>query len=197
MSRRSRPGAAVSLLLVVALTSCSSTEVGPQGEEGGSVVVSQDLEARTFMVNVFLTDEGFDPSIVFVPAGRQIRLTLRNRGTTEHHYRIVGLAPTDLRWRMEAEIDDYDLESSPEFADTYVDDVEHVLHHLAPSYVPFRAESPNGVRPIGNEVHGYAASGKIDVVTFYALETGSYTAVDALHPEIEGTLIVFDPTVGA
>ena len=40
-------------------------------------------------------------------------------------------------------------------------------------------------------------SGKIEVVSFFALETGTFPVVDALHPDIEGTLVVFDPGAGA
>ncbi len=158
-----------------------------------SVMVPADPDAGVFIANVNMTDAGFDPAILFLPAGRYVRLVLRNRGEEEHHYRVVGLIPAQLRWLRPADLDEDQIESSEEFVGVYEDDVEHVLHHLAPSYVPFKEESPAGIKPIGNEVHGYAATGKIDVVAFYALETGTYEVVDALFPEIKGQIIVFDP----
>lgn len=193
-----RPGLGIVIIVVIttlAVSACSdasdsSSTTSTTAFE--SVMVPRDVEAPEFVVNITMTDGGYEPDMVFVPAGRPIRLVLRNRGETEHHYRVVGLIPAELRWRMEAQLDDYDLDSG-EFADTYVDDIEHVLHHLAPTFVPFKEESPAGVRPIGNEVHGYAPSGKIDTVIFYALATGKYDVMDALYPEITGSMIVFDP----
>jgi hypothetical protein len=45
-----------------------------------------------------ISDSGIEPAIVFIPAGRPIQLMLRNRGATEHHYRVVGLVPDHLVW---------------------------------------------------------------------------------------------------
>ncbi|HMQ31849.1 MAG TPA: hypothetical protein PKD53_14065, partial [Chloroflexaceae bacterium] len=54
---------------------------------------------RYLTVNVELTDEGIVPAVVAIPAGREIKLVVRNRGTTEHHYQVIGLAPQGL-WRI-------------------------------------------------------------------------------------------------
>ena len=61
--------------------------------------------------------------------------------------------------------------------------------------VPTKPESPAGVKPLGTEVHGYAATGdlRIDVVYFYALTTGTYRVEDVLNPEIRGSVVVFLP----
>lgn len=178
--------------LALVAGACSDT-ASTSAPEAVSVVVPQDVTADEFLVNVILTDTGYEPETIFIPAGRPIRLVLRNRGETEHHYRVAGLIPSDLRWRLEPQLDTYDLESDPEFADAYVDDIEHILHHLTPTYVPFKEESRSGIKPIGNEVHGYTHRGTIDVMTFYALQTGSYDVIDELHPELTGTVVVFDP----
>ena len=60
-------------------------------EVGNTEVASADIEEAApvdkelpkFSVTVILTDNGFEPSAIFLPAGRQIRLVVRNRGTTE------------------------------------------------------------------------------------------------------------------
>ncbi|MBF8300934.1 MAG: DsbD protein, partial [Acidobacteria bacterium] len=49
-------------------------------------------------LNVAVSDEALRPAAVFVPAGRPVQLVLRNRGSMEHHYRVVGLRPDDLFW---------------------------------------------------------------------------------------------------
>src|SRR5512145_2081062 len=49
-------------------------------------------------LNVAVSDTGIEPSVLFVPAGRPVQLLLRNRGTTKHHYHVVGLVPDDITW---------------------------------------------------------------------------------------------------
>ena len=44
-------------------------------------------------VNVEVSDGAIRPASVFIPAGRPVQLLVRNRGTMEHHYRVVGLTP--------------------------------------------------------------------------------------------------------
>ena len=162
-----------------------------------SVLVPPDREAETFVVHVKLTDEGPQPPIIHIPAGPQIRLVLRSGAELEHHYRVVGLIPTDLLWRMVPVVDPYELDSGnvdlEELAGGNVDDMDHILHHLTPDYVPFREASGSGIRPFGTEVHGYTTRGETDVMLFHALNTGRFEVVDELWPELSGTVVVFDP----
>lgn len=162
------------------------------------VVVAPNYEAPPVVVNVTMTDEGFEPSTILIPAGRHIRLVLRNRGSVEHHFRIQGLVPIDMKWYLTPDLDEYDLESMTveELAENGIvgdiDDAEHVLHHLTPQFVPFRAESPTGVKPLPGEVHGYALLGTLDVMTFFASQTGTYESQDVLYPELTGRVIVYE-----
>lgn len=133
-------------------------------------------------VNVALSDTGLQPSAVFVPAGRPVQLMLRNRGSAEHHYRVVGMVPDELLWV-----------SRPEPAlDAGVGD-EHSAHHGL-QLLRSRAPSPAGIRPSGKEVHAYVAvPGDVDVVLFTASQTGTFDVECDLHRDRVGSLTVFAP----
>ena len=73
-------------------------------------------------------------------------------------------------------------------------EMEHLLHHLAPSWAPTKAESPSGIKPVGLDVHGYVSLGTNDVLTFFALQTGEYVSEDVLYPELTGRVVVFAPS---
>jgi len=174
------------------------------GGDRPSVQVEPDFTRDPLNINVTLTDEGIEPEIIFIPAGRAIRLVLTNHGTKEHHFRIKGLIPTQLRWMEIPEIDEYDVESMTpadlvaygiEEAASITDEAElaHYMHHLVPSFVPSRPESPTGIRPLGTEVHGWVGLGSNDLMEFFALQTGEYIADDVRFPEHTARVIVFDP----
>ena len=196
------------LALLLVSSACSSSDTGSESAVGRtereSVTVEPDFSLSPFVVNVALTDTGPEPDVIFIPAGRQIRLVLRNHGTTEHHFLIRGLVPALLRWRVESEVDAYELDSlSPgEQAELGIDiagvtdeaEMEHLLHHLAPSWAPTKAESPSGIKPVGLDVHGYVSLGTNDVLTFFALQTGEYVSEDVLYPELTGRVVVFAPS---
>lgn len=133
-------------------------------------------------VNVALSDSGLQPSAVFVPAGRPVQLMLRNRGSAEHHYRVVGMVPDELLWV-----------SRPEPAlDAGVGD-EHSAHHGL-RLLRSRAPSPAGIHPSGEEVHAYVAvPGDVDVVLFTASQTGTFDVECDLHRDRVGSLTVFAP----
>ncbi len=197
---------AVGALALVAAACSSDDADGDLLVAGGDrerVTVQPDLTATALNVNVRLTDEGIEPNIIFLPAGRPIRLVLTNHGSTEHHFRIKGLIPTQLRWMEVPEIDEYDIESMSssdliaygiEEAASITDEAElaHYMHHLIPSFVPQKAASPTGINPLGTEVHGYVIRGGKDVMEFFALQTGEYMADDVRFPEFTARVIVFD-----
>ena len=158
----------------------------PQGEptsagnlDAQSATLSYAFDS-VFTINVDLTDEGIQLSSIFIPVGREIQIVLRNRGTTEHHYRVVGLMPTDLSWLAEPEGTQAEG----------VTDEDHDLHHSA-ALVPWWFTSPAGIQPRGDEVHGYAARGGLDVVHFVATNVGTFEVQCPLHPEETGTVTVF------
>lgn len=170
--------------LALVLAGCSQATETPSGEPAltpsdESIASLAGLPALT--LNVDLTDEGFQPSIVSIPAGRRVKLILRNRGTTEHHYRVVGLVPVDPLWRATSE--DMPLEEG-------VTEEDHDAHHNT-DYVPFRAKSPAGIKPLGDEVHAYAVNGGVDVMFFTATSKGTFSVYCPLHPEMAGQVIVF------
>jgi hypothetical protein len=168
-----------------------SDEVPPARAEEGSITVLPDYESDVFVVNVYLDEGGFEPGTIRVPAGRHVKLVLRNRGRYEHHYRVVGLVASEIRWLQIPDIDEDELLAA-EMEGGFVGDIEHVLHHLTPEFVPFKPESRSGIRVLPTEVHGYAHGGDHDVLFFYPLNTGSFRVEDVLYPEITGKVVVFD-----
>jgi len=196
----------VGALALIAAACSSDDAAGDQLVAGGDrprVTVQPDFSAAALNVNIRLTDEGIEPNIIFLPAGRPIRLVLTNHGSTEHHFRIKGLVPTQLRWMEVPEIDEYDVASMSTSdlaaygiaeAANITDEAElaHYLHHLIPTFVPQKAASPTGIKPLGTEVHGYVTRGRLDVMEFFALQTGEYIADDVRFPEFTARVIVFD-----
>ena len=133
-------------------------------------------------VNVEISDGAIRPASVFVPAGHPVQLLLRNRGSTEHHYRVVGLVPDDLVWVSR-------VKSTPE--DIVVDEDEHSHHHDR-QFVRWREPSPAGIRPTGKEIHAYVSvPGDVDMVVFSASQAGTFAVRCDLHPEEVGKLTVF------
>ena len=127
-------------------------------------MVEPDFSLPPLNVTVILTDEGFEPDMIFLPAGRMIRLVLKNRSTAEHHFRIDGLIPVQMRWMKVPEVDEADAATmSPEELAVYGIDIEgvtdeaelqHIFHHLQPTFEPTKEASPAGIKPLGTDVHG-------------------------------------------
>lgn len=141
--------------------------------------VSPNDGALDFTVNIAISDTQIQPSAVFVPAGRPVQLIVRNRGSVEHHYRVVGLAPHELSW---LKIDEGDGSG-----------LSHNNHH-GRTFVPWRAASPAGIRPSGREVHAYVSpERRVDEVLFTAIESGNYVVRCDLHPGHVARFTVFEP----
>ena len=147
--------------------------------DGGS---DDPAEAYTLTLNILLTETGFDPPEIFVPAGREVQIVLRSRSRTELHYKVEGLTPSDVLWLSTPE-DEAEREEG-------VSDDDHDFHHSS-EFVPWRAESNAGIKPTGDEVHGYTWLGTRDVVRFIAPDIGTYSIVDPLHPEFSGQITVY------
>ncbi len=131
-------------------------------------------------VNVSLTNAGIEPPTVFVPAGQPVQLMLRNRTTSEHHYRVVGLTPDEIAW----------VQRGGGAVDASLAEPGH--DHHSRQLVRARTASPSGITPTGREVHGYvSAASNIDMVLFTATETGTFVVQCDLHPEHVGSLTVF------
>jgi cytochrome c-type biogenesis protein len=140
-----------------------------------------DQRSHSLTLNVYISDSGIDPAIVFVPLGRRVQLVLRNLSTNEHHYRVVGLPARDLLWTAEPDLGTLD--------DTSED--EHV-HHMR-DYVPWREPSPAGIRPTGREVHAYVSPLRVvDVLLFTPTQAGTYDIQCDLHRQMLGRMVVFD-----
>lgn len=200
---RFRRSALALLVFSLAAAACTpatseSTALNGSSADGMSVMVQPNYQDPTVVINVTLTDDGPEPSTIFIPAGRHIRLVIRNRGTTEHHFRVPGLITSDLTWLRPSELDEYDIsDMTPEELAEYgitgdIDDIEHVLHHLTPSWVPFKEASLSGIKPLPGEVHGYAQVSDFDVLSFFAVSTGLYTAEDVRFPDLTARVIVFE-----
>ena len=60
--------------------------------------ITQDWDRVLITLNVEVTDDGFEPAAILIPAGRGIQLLMRNHGTTERHLRVIGAEPARLLW---------------------------------------------------------------------------------------------------
>lgn len=148
--------------------------------------------AYSFTLNVYISDSGVKPSIVFVPAGRRVQMVLRNLSMAEHHYRVEGLPASDLLWVSEPGYGIAMPEEDSGASSEYDEDVEHMMHH-ARDFVPFREASPSGIRPTGHEVHAYVSAGRIvDIVMFTPTQTGTFAVQCDLHHQRIGTMVVFN-----
>lgn len=167
---------------VVSASNDAAIKVPVHGETAGAQVAAPSTRSDGYrIVNVEITDDGYQPSSVYLPVAQGVLLVVRNRGTTEHHYRIVGLVPQELEWLV-------GLADMQPAAGAPVDD--HDMHHPS-GFVTFRGPSPHGVQPLGNEVHAYAAAGAADAVLFVPTNTGTFRVQDPLHPEISGKVVVY------
>jgi plastocyanin len=142
---------------------------------------------RFLTVNVELSDEGISPAVVAIPAGREVKLVVRNRGTTEHHYHVVGLAPQGL-WRVTTEEASLTRESNDAIATSAAED-DHAHHGASLGAYVSRA----GVMPAADEVHAFAqgGGGGMDVLFFTATTPGTYEVHCTLHPDMVAQLTVF------
>ena len=144
----------------------------------GAHAAASDAASLDFTVNVSISDTDIQPSAVFVPAGRPVQLLVRNRGSVEHHYRVVGLAPDEVSW----------LETGKD------DSTDDAHNHHGRTFVTARAASPAGIRPTGHEVHAYVLPDRrVDAVLFTATRPGTYVVQCDLHPEKVARLTVFEP----
>jgi cytochrome c-type biogenesis protein len=142
--------------------------------------VLSDPPVEYLTLNVAVSDTGFEPSALFVPAGRPVQLLVRNRGTSEHHYHVIGMVPDDLTWVTRGVA-----------ATGTGSDGDHDHHNRA--FARTRAASPAGIKPAGNEAHAYVTPAQgLDVVLFTATRTGTFVVKCDLHPEHVGRLTVFD-----
>ncbi|MGE3842851.1 MAG: cytochrome c biogenesis protein CcdA [Vicinamibacterales bacterium] len=142
---------------------------------------AQPADSTAYLtINVAISDTDLQPAAIFVPAGRPIQLTLRNRGSQEHHFRVVDMKPDDLQWMDRT------------LAAATGEDDDHSAHHDR-RLVRSRAVSPAGIRPSGKEVHAYVAvPGDVDIVLFSTIHVGTFVIRCDLHDEPLGTLQVFD-----
>ncbi len=127
-----------------------------------------------------MSETAIEPSAVFVPAGRPVQLLLRNRGSAEHHYRVVGLAPDQVAWLART-----DAGAGGAAAEAH--------NHHSRTFVPSRAASPAGIQPTGTDVHAYVSPDeRVDAVLFTASKAGTYVVQCDLHPEKVARLTVFE-----
>ena len=142
--------------------------------------IQRDLLPLTF--NVDLTADGPSPEHLFVPSNRSIQIVLRNRSRDEVHYQVLDLVPQEMLW-----ISVPDAEVEREIG---VSDEDHDAHHDR-DFVSWREESRSGVKPTGEQVHGYTSVGELDVVRFVATSLGTFDVIDPLHPEFSARLTVY------
>lgn len=144
---------------------------------------------RYLTVNVELTDEGIVPAVVAIPAGREIKLVVRNRGTTEHHYQVIGLAPQGL-WRITTDAANTTRDSNDAMEVVSVEDHDDHHNHGA-SLGAYLSQA--GVTPAADTVHAFAQGGGagMDVLFFTATTPGTYEVRCPLHPEMVAQLTVF------
>jgi len=170
--------ALVGLLALGGAVAAAQSTAGDHAAHGAQGA-APDGSTHYLTVNVGISDEAIQPAAVFVPAGQPVQLLLRQRGTTEHHYRVVGLVPDEVAWIAQG--------------GTGTGASDGHDHHDR-TFIRERAASPAGVRPTGRDVHAYVSTTHgLDVVLFTATEAGTYVVQCDLHPEKVARLTVFDP----
>lgn len=135
-------------------------------------------------INVDITDAGIQPTSIYMPVGQSVLLVMRNRGSYEHHFHISGLVPADMLW--------FSRETGGMGEDN-IDAADHSDHNHGGEMLPYHlcSQSQSGLCPTSNAVHTHAGAGDIDAILFTATNTGTFSAQDPLHPEIEGKVIVY------
>jgi len=179
--------AALSLLALLPAAGIAVVAQEPHAgmDHGAHAAPRTDVDVHYFTLNVAVSNDGLEPSAVFVPAGQPVQLMLRNRGTTEHHYRVVGLTPDELWWMAPGAAS----ETTSPMSDAAVD--EH--DHHSRDFVTTKPASPRGITPTGREVHAYVTlADNVDMVLFTASQPGTFEVVCDLHPDHTGRLTVFD-----
>lgn len=187
---RTRGAASLVALLIAACANPAGREIAapiPSDSAGdhthgavpGALVGTGPAAAYILTMNVELTDTGFSPEVVSLPAGRPIRLVVRNRGQQEHHYHVQGLVPVQMLWLAKT------------LDDRAGNQLDHVAHHAGDLVDYHICTSRAGVCPTGKSVHAHAEASEIDVVQFTPATTGTFQAFDPLHPDLRGTVIVF------
>ncbi|MBI4313145.1 MAG: hypothetical protein HY681_15420 [Chloroflexi bacterium] len=153
-------------------------------DEGATT--SRDLAVSYLTVNVEIFDSGMQPATITIPAGQRVKLVLRNRGTAEYHYRVLGLVPEGMVFLAPEDAE------SPAEAPAGVSEAEHGDHHTGDvTFAPLRSlTTPEGVRVTGDRVHAWAPPGGNDTVIFTAPQKGTYTVQDPRHRDIVGELVV-------
>jgi len=143
--------------------------------------IPQDWDRVLITLNVEVTDDGFEPAAIFIPAGRGVQLLMRNHGTTEHHLRVIGAEPARLLWvaRPDTGIEDG------------VTEEDHSKHHLI-GYIDWRGTSDSGIKINGDEIHGWSRATEMEIMRFIISEPGTYQFEDVLFPELTGELTVFE-----
>lgn len=132
----------------------------------------------TLTVNVYVTDTGFEPASIALPAGRAVELVLRNVGADEHHLKVAGLAATGLMRLSRAEV-------------VAAVNGDHAHDHGG-SLVPISASTSSaGIRRSGGEVHAYAFGGGMDVIVFTATRIGTFKMHCPVHPGLTGRVEVY------
>jgi hypothetical protein len=149
--------------------------------DGTAALLDAISEQHMVTINVALTDDGYDPPWIFVPEGELVQLVLRNRGSSEIHYKVEGMVPSELLW----------INVAQDEIEVGVTDDEHESHHSS-EFVRWRATSTSGIKPTGEQVHAYVSrGGDRDVVRFIAPKIGTYSVIDPLHPEFNGEITVY------
>ena len=149
--------------------------------DGTAALLDAISEEHMVTINIALTDKGFDPPWIFVPEGELVQLVLRNRGSSEIHYKVEGMIPSELLW----------INVPKDEIEVGVTDDEHESHHSS-EFVRWRATSTAGIKPTGEQVHAYVSrGGDRDVVRFVAPLIGTYPVIDPLHPEFSGEITVY------
>jgi len=189
------------LFLLAAACSAGDTAPGPDktpapGSEPTVVATLQTSDVTlsptlsdsdVITVNVSITDDGIEPALVLIPAGRTVQLVLRNHGAGEHHYQVEGLVPRDPAWLAKGNHGTAGGEDSDD-SDDHNHSASFVDSELA---LLTMCTSAAGICPRADEVHLYAQGGGLDAMFFTVASGGTFLVQDPLHPEIRGTMTVF------
>lgn len=195
-----KTGLAAVTILAFFLSACTSPSLGADARVGYNteshighehiksvdiVPANQEVITGTgtyITVNVEVTDEGYNPSLLSLPAGRQVMLVMRNRGQSEHHLHIKELVPANMLWLSK--------EQSEVNPSQGLNIDEHAQHHQGGELVPYHI-CTSGVCPTEDTVHLHAVPGDMDIVLFTPTNRGTFEIVCPLHDNMKATVTVF------
>jgi hypothetical protein len=195
------------VLAAVALGACGGGSDGQaqadrEREASVEALVERYENTPPLVVNIYVDDTGYVPSIFSVPAGRPVQLIMRNRGRDTHGFQVTGLDILDSIWfvrepgaiGVEPENFSSLLDSDRPVVDVdnraFLD--EHEAHHtmgfMAPRFACPEAPDSCGVDGV---ISTEFEPAEVRVIMFTPVVVGTFAFTDPAGEAAAGSVIVF------